>query len=84
MALATPIRGYSRGLVVAARAGAFTVPEILAVVAIILIIISLLMPSLGQSREAARSAVCQSQLHQHMVAARTYCADQQRMLRPRT
>lgn len=66
----------------AARRRAFTVPEILAVVAIVLIVISLLMPSFGQSRDVARSAVCRSQLHQHMVAAKSYSVDQKRMLPP--
>jgi len=58
----------------------FTVPEILAVVAIITIILSILLPSLGQSRDVTFSAICRSQLHQHMVAAKTYSIDNSRML----
>src|SRR5690349_6876679 len=43
---------------------AFSVPEILAVVAIIAIILSILLPSLGKSKVAARNVVCQNNLHQ--------------------
>lgn len=55
-------------------------PEILAVVAIIMIILSILLPSLGQSKEVARSAICRSQLHHHMMAAKGYSIDNSRML----
>ncbi|MEX2214812.1 MAG: prepilin-type N-terminal cleavage/methylation domain-containing protein [Phycisphaeraceae bacterium] len=47
---------------------AFTVPEMLAVIAIILILLSLLLPSMGKSREAAISAKCQSNQHQIHIA----------------
>ncbi|MEX2216165.1 MAG: hypothetical protein WD768_18785 [Phycisphaeraceae bacterium] len=52
----------------------------LAVIAIILILISLLLPNLNSSREVARRAICLSQLHQHMVAARGYVNDRSKML----
>jgi prepilin-type N-terminal cleavage/methylation domain-containing protein/prepilin-type processing-associated H-X9-DG protein len=54
---------------------AFTVPELLAVVAILVIIISILLPNLGQGREVAREAVCKSNLHQIAVASRNYGTD---------
>lgn len=46
----------------------FTVPELLAVVAIIVILLSILMPSLGQGREGAWRAQCASNQHQIHIA----------------
>lgn len=42
----------------------FTLPEILAVVAVIAIIISILLPALGKAREVARVAICKSNQRQ--------------------
>lgn len=47
---------------------AFTIPEMLAVVAIIFIVLSMLLPSLNKSRDSAKSAMCANNLHQlHMA-----------------
>ena len=54
---------------------AFTVPELLACVAIILIIISLLLPNLGKAREVARQAECMSNLHQAGIGFRSYATE---------
>ena len=62
-----------------APAAGFSVPELLAVIAVILIIISLLLPNLNSSKEVARRSICMSQLHQHMVAARSYSVDRKRL-----
>lgn len=53
----------------------FTVPEMLAVVAIIVIIISLLMPNLSRARKHAQTAVCLSNVRQLTVAWRTYASE---------
>lgn len=45
---------------------AFSLPEMLAVIAIVMIILSILMPALGQSKEAVYSVKCQNNLHQIM------------------
>ena len=54
------------------RHSGFTVPELLAVVAVILIIISILLPNLGIARERAREAICRSNLHQIFIGSRSY------------
>lgn len=48
----------------AKQSGAFTLIEILVVVATISLLIGMLMPSLGQAREQVRSVACKSNLHQ--------------------
>ncbi len=53
----------------------FTVPELLAVVAIIAIIISMLMPSLRKAREHAMMVQCQSVIRQTAMANRSYATE---------
>jgi prepilin-type N-terminal cleavage/methylation domain-containing protein len=52
--------------------GAFTLIELLVVVAIISLLIGMLMPALGESRERARRAVCASNLRQIGVGIYNY------------
>lgn len=47
-----------------ARSEAFTIVEMLVVVAILMILLSLLLPNLGKAREAARRSGCASNQHQ--------------------
>ncbi len=54
---------------------AFTVPELLAVVAVITIIISLLLPSLVKARRITYIAICASNQHQIGVAQQNYLID---------
>ncbi len=55
--------------------GGFTVPEVLAVVAIITIILSILLPSFTGSRWEANKAKCGGQMRQISIAARAYSVD---------
>jgi prepilin-type N-terminal cleavage/methylation domain-containing protein/prepilin-type processing-associated H-X9-DG protein len=54
---------------------AFTIIELLVVVAVIAVLISLLLPALGKARDAGRAAVCLSNLHQIGVAFNLYDGD---------
>jgi prepilin-type N-terminal cleavage/methylation domain-containing protein/prepilin-type processing-associated H-X9-DG protein len=58
-------------------AKAFTLIEVMVVVAIISLLASVLLPSLAKAREMARTAVCASQLGQLIDAQITYGLDHQ-------
>ena len=51
---------------------AFTLIELLVVVSIIALLVSILLPSLSQARESARTAVCASNMHQMALATTLY------------
>ncbi len=57
------------------RRSAFTLIEMLMVVSIMTLLISLLLPSLGKSRENARRVVCASNLRQYGIAFAMYSDD---------
>jgi len=61
---------------------AFTLIELLVVVAIIALLLSILLPSMGGAREAARASVCGSNMRQLAIAANTYANDHQDWLNP--
>ncbi len=63
--------GQSAGMVKAEPKG-FTLIELLVVVAIITVLISILLPSLGRARALAKSAVCVSNLKQNITALMMY------------
>lgn len=55
---------------------AFTLIEVLVVVAIIALLVAILMPSLAKAREQAKRVVCASNHHQMSLAVQMYSADQ--------
>jgi prepilin-type N-terminal cleavage/methylation domain-containing protein/prepilin-type processing-associated H-X9-DG protein len=58
----------------------FTLIELLVVISIIALLISILLPALGQARKAARSTQCQSNLHNMMVAFNVYASEEREWL----
>jgi type II secretory pathway pseudopilin PulG len=58
-----------------ARAGAFTIIELLVVVSIIAVLVGVLLPAIGKARDNARINQSKSNLRQLGVAHRSYAAD---------
>jgi prepilin-type N-terminal cleavage/methylation domain-containing protein len=56
-------------------AGAFTLIEMLVVIAIVAVLIAMLLPALDNSREVARRAMCASSLRQWMPGIDMYATD---------
>jgi len=66
---------FSRTINRPAAARGFTLAELLIVIAIIVVLLSLLLPAASRVRQAARSAACASTLHQLDTAWMAFCAD---------
>lgn len=54
---------------------AFTLIEVLVVVAIIALLVSVLIPALRKARDQGKRAVCTNNMHQQLLAMRSYAAD---------
>lgn len=65
---------------IARRRAGFTLPEAMAVAAIIIIVLSMLMSNFSNSRETARTAVCASNLHQWSTGLLSHRADNRQQI----
>ena len=72
------------GRTIALAAIGFTLIELLVIVALIVVLISLLMPSLSKSREAARRVICATQYGQIGQAVMVFSADHSGFTPPHT
>jgi prepilin-type N-terminal cleavage/methylation domain-containing protein/prepilin-type processing-associated H-X9-DG protein len=64
------------------KPGGFTLIELLVVIAIIALLMSILLPALGQAKEHARSVVCQSNLRTIAPAVTQYANDYREIIVP--
>jgi prepilin-type N-terminal cleavage/methylation domain-containing protein/prepilin-type processing-associated H-X9-DG protein len=65
------------------QSSAFTLVELLVVVAIIAILIAMLLPALTRARAQSKAVACESNLRQIVIATLGYAADNRGMLPPR-
>jgi prepilin-type N-terminal cleavage/methylation domain-containing protein/prepilin-type processing-associated H-X9-DG protein len=70
-----PLKFDQRRLQSAGIAGAFTLIEVLVVVAIIALLAAILIPSLARAREQAKRVACGSNVHSQLLALFTYAHD---------
>jgi len=64
------------------RRSAFTLIEMLVTISVIALLLTIMLPTLGQARESARQLLCASNLKQLALAGHTYAADHGQQLPP--
>ncbi len=64
------------------RNSAFSLVELLIVVAIIAVLLAILLPAIPMARESARRTLCASRIHQILAADLMYASDNSEMLIP--
>jgi prepilin-type N-terminal cleavage/methylation domain-containing protein len=69
------LRGFNLTKRVRARRGGFTLIELLVVIAIITLLISILLPAVGNARRLGRRAICSSHMRQLLAAQLSYGTD---------
>jgi type II secretory pathway pseudopilin PulG len=74
--------GTTRSRARAARARGFTIVDILSSIAVIMVLIALMLPSLSTIRESARRVVCGSNVRQIGLGLAMYADDYERFLPP--
>ncbi len=81
--------GYNRGSLgcpgcnaIFCQSRGFTLVELLVVVAIIALLVSILLPALGQARKQAKKLVCSSNMRQIGIAINAYTIDSKNHLPP--
>lgn len=79
LARSTSERGRRQGL---CQAAAFTLIELLVVLAVIAVLVGLLLPALGRSKEEARNLACRNHLKQLQVCVHLYAVDHADTLPP--
>ena len=72
---------HTTGIAVKSRS-AFTLVELLIVIAMLSVLLAMLLPAVGQAREKARQALCSSHVRQIGVTFHLYAQDHQDMLPP--
>ncbi len=65
----------TRGATDMTRRKAFTLVELLVVIAIIAILMAILLPALQRAKEQAKTVVCRNQLRQYGIMQRMYLED---------
>ena len=62
--------------------GAFTLIELLVVIAIIALLVGILLPAIGKTRETAKTVICKQRMRELALATGYYANDHQNRIWP--